>query len=148
MPVWLAHSQLDYGRFLAGAAAAADVERARRRCSAAALATAERLGMAHGRGAARAAARRARPPPRPAPDAAGLTEREVDVLRLIAEGRSNRDIGARLHISQHTAANHVRSILMKTECANRTEAAAWALRRRRLTGGRQPAAARNSSGRS
>jgi DNA-binding CsgD family transcriptional regulator len=64
----------------------------------------------------------ARPP-------AGLTEREVAVLALMADGLSNRDIGARLHISQHTAANHVRSILMKTQSANRTEAAAWALRR-------------------
>ena len=45
----------------------------------------------------------------------GLTEREVDVLALVAEGRSNREIGERLHISQHTAANHVRSILMKTD---------------------------------
>ncbi|MGH9270489.1 MAG: hypothetical protein ACRDZ2_04385 [Ilumatobacteraceae bacterium] len=37
-------------------------------------------------------------------------------------------MGQRLHISGHTAANHVRSILMKTRCANRTEAAAWGLR--------------------
>ena len=50
----------------------------------------------------------------------------TEVLRLMALGRSNRDIGHGLHISQHTAANHIRSILMKTGCANRTEAAAWA----------------------
>jgi DNA-binding NarL/FixJ family response regulator len=60
--------------------------------------------------------------------AAGLTERELAVLTLITAGRSNREIGQQLHISQHTAANHVRSILMKTQSANRTEAAAWALR--------------------
>ncbi|HVW17027.1 MAG TPA: LuxR C-terminal-related transcriptional regulator, partial [Solirubrobacteraceae bacterium] len=63
----------------------------------------------------------------PAPD--GLSGREVDVLRLVAQGLSNRDIGAALFISEHTAANHVRSILRKTGCANRTEAAAYAHRR-------------------
>ena len=83
-------------------------------------------------------------PQRPGPDAAGLTDREVTVLALIAEGRSNREISERLHISQHTAANHVRSILMKTQCANRTEAAAWALRRT-VPADRQ-GAARNASG--
>jgi DNA-binding CsgD family transcriptional regulator/tetratricopeptide (TPR) repeat protein len=67
----------------------------------------------------------------PAPDGAsalpdGLTVREVDVLRLVAEGRSNREIGERLFISQNTAANHVRSILMKTGAANRTGAAIYA----------------------
>jgi len=60
----------------------------------------------------------------------GLSERELDVLRLIAEGCSNREIGDRLFISQHTAANHVRSILQKTGCANRAEAAAYAVHRR------------------
>jgi DNA-binding NarL/FixJ family response regulator len=48
------------------------------------------------------------------------------VLRLVAEGRSNREIGERLFISQNTAANHVRSILMKTGAANRTGAAIYA----------------------
>ena len=60
----------------------------------------------------------------------GSPAREVDVLRLIAHGCSNREIGASLFISEHTAANHVRSILRKTDCANRTEAAAYAFRRR------------------
>ena len=53
----------------------------------------------------------------------GLTDREVEVLRLLAAGLSNQEIGARLHISANTAANHVRSILMKTGAANRTQAA-------------------------
>jgi DNA-binding CsgD family transcriptional regulator len=56
----------------------------------------------------------------------GLTEREVEVLRLLAAGLSNQDIGKRLHISANTAANHVRSILMKTGAANRTQAAIYA----------------------
>jgi DNA-binding CsgD family transcriptional regulator len=63
----------------------------------------------------------------------GLTPREADVLRLLARGHSNREIGQLLFISQNTAANHVRSILMKTESTNRTEAAAFA-HRHGLTG--------------
>ncbi|MBX9640216.1 MAG: response regulator transcription factor [Mycobacteriaceae bacterium] len=57
----------------------------------------------------------------------GLTEREVEVLRLLAEGLSNRAIGERLYISANTAANHVRSILLKTGAANRTQAAMYAV---------------------
>ena len=56
----------------------------------------------------------------------GLSAREVDVLRLLAEGCSNRAIGERLTISSNTAANHVRSILIKTGAANRTQAAMYA----------------------
>lgn len=58
----------------------------------------------------------------------GLTEREIEVLQLVTLGRSNRDIAATLFISANTAANHVRSILQKTSSANRTEAAAYAVR--------------------
>ncbi len=56
----------------------------------------------------------------------GLTEREVEVLRLVADGLSNREIGERLFISANTAANHVRSILIKTAAPNRTRAAIFA----------------------
>ncbi len=56
----------------------------------------------------------------------GLTERELDVLQLVAEGLSNREIGERLFISANTAANHVRSILGKTDAPNRTKAAIFA----------------------
>jgi len=55
-----------------------------------------------------------------------LTHREIDVLQLIALGRSNKDIAKVLKISLSTVATHVRSILAKTYCANRTEAAAYA----------------------
>ena len=58
----------------------------------------------------------------------GLSFREVQILDLVAEGLSNREIGATLFISEHTAANHIRSILRKTRCANRTEAASYAHR--------------------
>ena len=59
----------------------------------------------------------------------GLTSREAEILVELARGRSNREIGRLLHISEHTAANHIRSILRKTSCGNRTEAAGYALRR-------------------
>ena len=62
-----------------------------------------------------------------------LTHREVDVLQLVALGRSNKDIAKVLDISLSTVATHVRSILAKTSCANRTEAAAYA-RQQRLDG--------------
>jgi DNA-binding CsgD family transcriptional regulator len=55
-----------------------------------------------------------------------LSRREVEVLRLVADGRSNREIGELLFISSNTAANHVRAILQKTGAANRAEAVALA----------------------
>jgi predicted ATPase/DNA-binding CsgD family transcriptional regulator len=58
----------------------------------------------------------------------GLTAREMEVLQLIALGRSNKDVSLVLSISLNTVATHVRSILTKTHCANRTEAAAYAMR--------------------
>lgn len=59
---------------------------------------------------------------------AGLTAREVEVLRLIAAGRSNRDIADELFITRNTVANHVKNILSKTACANRTKAASFAVK--------------------
>ncbi|MGB6059241.1 MAG: AAA family ATPase [Microthrixaceae bacterium] len=56
----------------------------------------------------------------------GLSNRELQVLRLAAEGYSNGAIGRRLCISANTAGNHVRSILRKTGTANRAEAATYA----------------------
>ena len=67
----------------------------------------------------------------PAPPAAypdGLTQREIEVLRLIALGKNNREIGEELVISLRTVAHHVTSILTKSSSANRTEAAAYATR--------------------
>ena len=57
-----------------------------------------------------------------------LTAREVEVLRLLALGRTNKDVSLVLAISLNTVATHVRNILSKTQCANRTEAAAYAIR--------------------
>jgi ATP/maltotriose-dependent transcriptional regulator MalT len=75
--------------------------------------------------------RLAESPKSPAPD--NLTGRELDVLRLLAIGRGNADIALALAISQSTVATHVHNILTKTGCANRTEAAAYAVRLGLLT---------------
>jgi DNA-binding CsgD family transcriptional regulator len=56
-----------------------------------------------------------------------LTAREVEVLRLLSIGRTNKDVSVVLAISLNTVATHVRNILNKTHCANRTEAAAYAI---------------------
>ena len=66
-------------------------------------------------------------PGRPPSYPDGLTEREVEVLRLIAKGRSNRRIAEELFITENTVANHVKNVLSKTQSANRTEAAAYAV---------------------
>jgi len=103
---------------------------------------AERIGAAPLRAAISDLARRARLADRPAPAAAargggrggaaardplaGLTDREVDVLRLLAAGQSNREIGTRLFIAPKTASVHVSNILAKLGAASRTEAAAIA----------------------
>jgi len=57
---------------------------------------------------------------------AGLSTREVEVLRLVAAGHTNRDIAERLFLSEHTVRSHVRSILTKTQTDNRTAAALFA----------------------
>jgi DNA-binding NarL/FixJ family response regulator len=58
----------------------------------------------------------------------GLTHRELEVLRLLASGKSNGDIANELSISVHTVVYHVTNILAKADVENQTEAAAWAAR--------------------
>ena len=59
---------------------------------------------------------------------AGLTPRELEVLRLLVAGCSDREIGEILYISRRTAANHVSSILGRLDVRSRAAAAAWAVR--------------------
>lgn len=66
---------------------------------------------------------------RRASPAAGLTPREVEVLRLVAQGRSNRDIAAQLFIAEKTARNHVERIYAKLGVNNRTQATLAAIDR-------------------
>jgi DNA-binding CsgD family transcriptional regulator/tetratricopeptide (TPR) repeat protein len=127
---WVAHTAHEYGRLLEHGGAAGDAARARELLGEAA-GLASRIGM-------RTLLERVRPAGTPVVLPGGLSPREVEVLRLVARGLSNRDIGRALTISEHTAANHIRSILRKTGAANRTEAAAYA-HTKGLTGAGAPA---------
>jgi DNA-binding CsgD family transcriptional regulator/tetratricopeptide (TPR) repeat protein len=122
---WLAHTALEYARLLLARGTGEDRGNAQ-----------AQLGLALGLGRAIGLASLVRQatelggetaPAAALPD--GLSAREVEILVELARGRSNREIGRELHISEHTAANHIRSILRKTRSANRTEAAGYALRR-------------------
>jgi len=62
--------------------------------------------------------------------AAALTPRERDVLRLLADGCSNEEVGRRLHLSPETVRTHVRKAMRKLDADTRTQAVATALRRR------------------
>jgi DNA-binding NarL/FixJ family response regulator len=57
-----------------------------------------------------------------------LTTRELEVLRLLGAGKSNKEIAAELQISERTARTHVSNILGKLELGSRTQAALWAVR--------------------
>ena len=118
---WLAHTEYEYGTMLR---AGGDRERAGPLLTEAAS-IAQAAGMAALLGRVRALDVAA---PVTGLRLEDLSRRELDVLGLLARGLSNRRIGAALHISEHTAANHVRSILMKTGAANRTQAAMYATR--------------------
>jgi DNA-binding CsgD family transcriptional regulator/tetratricopeptide (TPR) repeat protein len=123
---WLAHTYFEHARVLFTRGAARDRSRAT-----ALLGEAVSLGEAIGLRSitSRAAGFASAPPPPAAALPDGLSPREAAILRLVARGLSNREIGRELVISEHTAANHVRNILRKTRCANRTEATAYAHRR-------------------
>ena len=68
------------------------------------------------------------PSPQPTADSP-LTPRELDVLRLVADGVGNLEIGERLHIGLGTVKGHIRDILEKLSAADRTQAAVNAMRR-------------------
>jgi DNA-binding CsgD family transcriptional regulator len=119
---WVAHTAYEYGRFLLGRGRGARGQAEALLGEAATLA--ERIGM-------EGLLAKIRSLGVPAPGAglpSGLSPREAQILELVAKGLSNREIGEELSISEHTAANHIRSILRKTDCANRTEAASYAHR--------------------
>jgi DNA-binding NarL/FixJ family response regulator len=58
-------------------------------------------------------------------DPGPLSPRELEVAALVADGRTNREIAARLYLSERTAQNHVQHILTKLGLANRTQVAGW-----------------------
>jgi DNA-binding CsgD family transcriptional regulator len=77
----------------------------------------EAIGLAFGRATTRASA------------PAGLSAREVEVARLVAEGLANKQIASRLHLSVRTVESHVRHTLTKVGLENRTQLATWARER-------------------
>jgi DNA-binding NarL/FixJ family response regulator len=86
----------------------------------AAVSAFERLGATPDARAAAALLSRAAALPR------GLTPREAEVLRLVAAGKSNRDIAAALVISEHTVARHLQNMFVKLEVSSRSAATAFA----------------------
>jgi DNA-binding NarL/FixJ family response regulator len=123
---------------LAEALAAAGEKAAAGRTAAQAREVADRLGARPLRDAVDAFARRARLDLGAGPvEAAVLTPREEEVLRLVAQGLTNRQIGRRLGISEKTASVHVSNILTKLDASGRAEAVTVAHRRGLLEATRQ-----------
>lgn len=120
-PLWLAHTRYEYALLLRRSADPDERARANELLSLAAR-SASTLGMR----SLAAKIERHGPLDHTARLPDHLSPREVRVLRLVARGLSNREIGAELVISRHTVANHIHAILRKTGCTNRTEATAYA----------------------
>ena len=76
-----------------------------------------------------------RPAPTPGLELPRLTHRELDILKLVARGRLNREIAAELFISENTVRNHIRNILDKLQMHSRMEAAMYAVRQRLIDPG-------------
>jgi DNA-binding NarL/FixJ family response regulator len=126
---WLAHTQYDDAVMLLARNQPGDAEKAAGLLHEAST-TARDLGMrvleAHL--AAHTNPTTMQPPPAPLMDLDDLSPREIEVLRLLASGKSNQEIAEALFISRNTVSTHVRNILTKTGSANRTAAAAYAMR--------------------
>jgi DNA-binding NarL/FixJ family response regulator len=75
------------------------------------------------------------PAPTPGLELPRLTERELEILRLVARGRLNREIAAELYIAENTVRNHIRNILDKLQMHSRMEAAMYAVRQRLIDPG-------------
>jgi DNA-binding NarL/FixJ family response regulator len=75
------------------------------------------------------------PAPTPGLELPRLTHRELDILKLVARGRLNREIAAELFISENTVRNHIRNILDKLQMHSRMEAAMYAVRQRLIDPG-------------
>ncbi|MEM9539388.1 MAG: response regulator transcription factor [Cyanobacteria bacterium P01_E01_bin.42] len=61
------------------------------------------------------------------PEGVELTDREMNVVQLVAQGMKNKDIAEQLNVSQRTVESHVSNMLHKTQLKNRTELARWAI---------------------
>jgi DNA-binding CsgD family transcriptional regulator len=126
-PPAVAHAQYEFARMLAVRKHQGDVDKALDLLDAA-LSISGELGMRALDERARRLRARLAPGGETRAMPSGLSPREVQVLRLISEGKSNQEIAQALYRSPNTVANHVRSILAKIKAANRAEATAYAAR--------------------
>ncbi len=119
---WLAHTDYEYARLLIARGSREPQRVAALLSEAAQLAQQTGLTALHSRikGLGKAV------PMISLPDE--LSAREAQILRLVARGLTNREIGSTLFISEHTAAKHISNILTKIDCSNRTEATSYAHR--------------------
>jgi DNA-binding CsgD family transcriptional regulator len=119
-----AKARLELAREVAGADPSVALDHATK-----AYAAFEEHGATHLADQAAALVRDLGGPARTGPKDVGLlTRREAEVLRLLGEGLSNAEVGARLFISTKTAGHHVSNILAKLQLRSRQEAAAYAVR--------------------
>jgi DNA-binding CsgD family transcriptional regulator len=124
MPLQVARVRLELAQAMEGRSPEVAVTEART-----ALATFEELGAPREADAAAALLRRLGSGARTGPKGYGLlSQREMEVLRLLGQGLTNAEIAARLYISTKTAGNHVSNILSKLSLRNRSEAAGYAQR--------------------
>lgn len=124
---WLAQSRAAFAAMLLRRAQGGDLQQARSLLDAA-VDAARKLGLRGVEEHVLALQQQAAESDTPAPAVAGLSRREVEVSRLLASGKTNQEIATVLFRSPNTAANHVRTILGKTQAANRAEASAFAVR--------------------
>jgi DNA-binding CsgD family transcriptional regulator len=120
-PFEAARARLELARVLAGEGRAEDAVREAR----AAATSLHRIGAAHEAERADAMALEAEGGPTDSP----MTKREREVLRLVADGKTNREIAERLVVSEHTVNRHVTNILAKLGASSRSAAVADALRK-------------------
>jgi DNA-binding CsgD family transcriptional regulator/tetratricopeptide (TPR) repeat protein len=140
-PPWVAHAQLAYGEMLVERGPAAPDRHRADQLLASALEIGEELGMEALGSRVTAALAKLGPTRRPPPMSGGsrtavpptgetrLTPREREVVDLLAEGLSNRQVAERLHVSERTAEAHVQHILTKLGFTSRAQVASWAVRR-------------------
>ncbi|CAO3422983.1 LuxR C-terminal-related transcriptional regulator [Azospirillum doebereinerae] len=74
-----------------------------------------------------AANERPAPPPPSAPPSSDLSKREVQILRCLLAGQSNKAIARNLHITESTVKMHFKNVMRKINAQNRTQAAVWAI---------------------
>ncbi|MBC8279983.1 MAG: response regulator transcription factor [Chloroflexi bacterium] len=124
---WLSHTQHDYAKMLLARDASGDREKASSLIDHALQDCGESGMLSLQTRLVGLKPDRVTPPIRNPNNPSGLTQREVDVIKLVATGMTDREVAGELLISVGTVNTHVKNILNKTGTSNRTEAAAYAI---------------------